>query len=78
DVWKGTVAGQEVCLKVLRFFMKASQRDRIIKDFCHETLLWRQFQHPNVLPFLGFNEELFAPSFCLVSPYLANGNILAY
>ncbi|EEB89357.1 hypothetical protein MPER_12554, partial [Moniliophthora perniciosa FA553] len=33
-------------------------------------------KHPNVLPFLGVNIELFAPGFCLVSPWMANGDII--
>ncbi|KAH8832216.1 kinase-like domain-containing protein [Flagelloscypha sp. PMI_526] len=58
--------------------MTKGHRQRIIKDFCRETLLWRQLRHPNILPFLGFNEELFTPSFCLISPLLVNGNVRSF
>ncbi|KAJ7583591.1 kinase-like domain-containing protein, partial [Mycena floridula] len=43
-----------------------------------EALLWRQLDHPNVLPFLGVSLEVFAPSFCLVSPWMSNGNLREY
>ncbi|KAF8869494.1 kinase-like domain-containing protein, partial [Mucidula mucida] len=42
---------------------------------CHEALVWRQLRHPNILPFLGVNNQLSPPSFCLVSKWMANGNI---
>ncbi|KAH8832214.1 kinase-like domain-containing protein [Flagelloscypha sp. PMI_526] len=75
DVWPGYFGDLPVCVKVLRFFTRDSQTQRVIKAFCHETLIWRQLRHSNVLPFLGFNDELLAPGFCLVSPFLANGSI---
>ncbi|KAH8828637.1 kinase-like domain-containing protein [Flagelloscypha sp. PMI_526] len=78
DVYHGRIQGVEVCVKVLRFFMTDGQRQKVRKDFCREALLWRQLQHPNILPFLGFNEELFTPSFCLVSPLMMNGNVRTF
>ena len=50
----------------------------LLQDFCQETLVWRQLRHPNILPFLGVSEELFAPSYCLISPWMINGNIMSY
>ncbi|KAK0222967.1 kinase-like domain-containing protein, partial [Armillaria nabsnona] len=38
----------------------------------------RNLKHPNVLPFLGVSTELFAPSFCLISPWMENGNIMSF
>ncbi|PBK82444.1 kinase-like protein, partial [Armillaria gallica] len=46
--------------------------------FCQEALVWRQLRHPNVLPFLGVSKELFAPTYCLISPWMVNGNIMSY
>ncbi|KIK63716.1 hypothetical protein GYMLUDRAFT_221981 [Collybiopsis luxurians FD-317 M1] len=43
-----------------------------------EALVWRQLKHPNILPLLGVNSELFSPSFCLVSPWMANKDIITY
>ncbi|KAH8832203.1 kinase-like domain-containing protein [Flagelloscypha sp. PMI_526] len=78
DVYRGTLKGIDVSVKVLRLFMEEGARKRIIKDFCRETLVWRQLSHPNILSFWGFNDKLFAPSFCLVSPLLSNGNVMSY
>ncbi|THV05931.1 kinase-like protein, partial [Dendrothele bispora CBS 962.96] len=47
--------------------------------FCHEALLWRQLNHPNVLPFLGVNINLFTPArLCLILPWMENRNIIQY
>ncbi|KAK0468757.1 kinase-like domain-containing protein, partial [Armillaria novae-zelandiae] len=48
------------------------------KKFCREALVWRNVKHPNVLPFLGVNKELFAPSLCLICPWMDNGNIMSF
>ncbi|KAK0485336.1 kinase-like domain-containing protein [Armillaria luteobubalina] len=78
DIWKGKSHNTQVCLKVLRIFISEEAREKLLHDFCHEALIWRQLNHPNVLPFLGVNEDLFAPSYCLISPWMVNGNIISY
>ncbi|KAF8904008.1 kinase-like domain-containing protein [Mucidula mucida] len=78
DIWKGTMEEKPVCLKVLRLFLTGSAREELLKDFCHEALVWRQLRHPNVLPFLGVTLTLCAPSFCLISPWMENGNIISF
>ncbi|KAE9393864.1 kinase-like protein, partial [Gymnopus androsaceus JB14] len=45
---------------------------------CSEALIWRQLQHPNILPLLGVNAELFSPSFCLISPWMENKDIITF
>ncbi|KAJ4490796.1 kinase-like domain-containing protein [Lentinula aciculospora] len=79
DIWRGSSNNMDVCLKVLRIFTSdgdASQR--VLKEFCEEALVWKQLDHPNVLPFIGVNEVLFYPSYCFISPWMKNGNIMAY
>ncbi|KAF9001402.1 kinase-like protein [Hymenopellis radicata] len=78
DIWKGTLTRSQtpVCLKVLRVF--GNNVDKILKAFCHEALLWRQLRHPRLLPFLGVVDDLFPHSFCLVSPWMENGNIMQF
>ncbi|KAK0435392.1 kinase-like domain-containing protein [Armillaria borealis] len=82
DIWKGrtTNGGSSVCLKVLRIFVNngVQNADTIISKFCREALVWRNVKHPNVLPFLGVNKEIFAPSFCLISPWMDNGDIMSF
>ncbi|KAJ7132597.1 kinase-like domain-containing protein, partial [Mycena epipterygia] len=46
--------------------------------FCKEALWWARLDHPNILPFLGVNEEMFHPSFCLISPWMDNGNVMSF
>ncbi|KAK0228805.1 kinase-like domain-containing protein [Armillaria fumosa] len=78
DIWKGRLHDTHVCLKVLRIFISGVAREKVVRDFCREALVWRQLRHPNVLPFLGVSEDLFAPSYCLISPWMINGNIIFY
>ena len=37
--------------------------------------MWKQFNHPNLLAFLGVNPHLFFPTYCLISPWMAHGNV---
>ncbi|KAK0479270.1 kinase-like domain-containing protein, partial [Armillaria novae-zelandiae] len=78
DIWKGHMDGELICIKVLRIFMDngIEERNRMIKDFCRETLMWRNLYHPSILPFLGVSRHLFAPSFCLISPWMKYGIIM--
>ncbi|KAF9064915.1 kinase-like domain-containing protein, partial [Rhodocollybia butyracea] len=78
DVWIGHLKEARVCIKVLRFFLQGSNRETLLKALSNEVLLWRQLKHPNILPFLGINTELFSPSFCIVSPWMYNGDIISY
>ncbi|KAF5381132.1 hypothetical protein D9757_009417 [Collybiopsis confluens] len=82
DIWRGTLNHNEstVCVKVLRLVMEqdVAKRDKIRKQFLNEALLWRQLKHPNILPLLGVNMELFSPSFCLISPWMKNRDIVTY
>ncbi|KIK56125.1 hypothetical protein GYMLUDRAFT_174625, partial [Collybiopsis luxurians FD-317 M1] len=80
DIWRGSMKERPVCLKVLRFAVEQDKsiRARMRKQFCHEALVWRQLNHPNILPLLGVNTELFFPSFCLISPWMEHSDIITY
>ncbi|KAK0486542.1 hypothetical protein IW261DRAFT_1456002 [Armillaria novae-zelandiae] len=78
DIWKGRLHSTQVFLKVLRIFPPKIVRENILRQFCREALVWRQLHHPNILPFLGVNGDLFDPSFCLISPWMKNGNLMSY
>ncbi|KAF5378042.1 hypothetical protein D9757_011511 [Collybiopsis confluens] len=82
DIWHGSIGMVEslVCIKVLRLNIEQDENQRALirKEFLHEALIWRQLKHPNVLPLLGVSSELFFPSFCLISPWMANSNVVSY
>ncbi|KAH8832256.1 kinase-like domain-containing protein [Flagelloscypha sp. PMI_526] len=78
DVFVGKLGSQRVCLKVLRIYQGKGHKERVIKEFCKEALIWRQLKHSNVLPFLGVTETLFPRNFCLVSPFMNNGNVMSF
>ena len=92
DIWKGQLDGHQVCVKAFRTQTAANLGK--IKRVCHSVLTggwaqpnyaqrfyrdiigWKYVLHPNVVPFYGVSETLF--SFCIVNPWLPNGNILDY
>ncbi|KAI3602889.1 hypothetical protein WG66_011164 [Moniliophthora roreri] len=80
DIWRGIFKKQSVCLKVMRTHLEANERKRnkVVAAFCKEALVWTQLNHPNVLPLLGVDTELFQPALCLVSPWMWNGDIITY
>ncbi|KAG7088729.1 hypothetical protein E1B28_012697 [Marasmius oreades] len=79
DIWKGRLEDtRTVCLKVLRVYTATYDEKRLLKQLSKEVLLWRQLRHPNILQFLGITKELFRPSYCIVSPWMANGDVISY
>ncbi|KAF9265320.1 kinase-like protein, partial [Marasmius fiardii PR-910] len=79
DIYKGRLDDvQPVCLKVLRVYTASFDEKRLLKQLSNEVLVWRQLKHPNILQFLGITKELFQPSYCIVSPWMANGNVISY
>ncbi|KAF5373016.1 hypothetical protein D9758_001463 [Tetrapyrgos nigripes] len=75
DIWKGRRNGRLVCLKVLRIFTSSSDRSKLFKDLSNEVLIWKQLHHQHILPLYGVNMELFQPSYCIISPWMSNGDI---
>jgi serine/threonine protein kinase len=45
---------------------------------CREAALWRQLDHPHVLPFLGVDQTTWYPCHAMVSPWLTHGNLLDF
>ena len=39
-------------------------------------IMWKRLQHPNVVPFLGFDPT--TPPFSLVYPWMSNGSLSEY
>ncbi|TDL15576.1 kinase-like protein [Rickenella mellea] len=81
DIWKGTLGSQSVALKAFRIFFNDTSRikNKILKDFCHEAVMWRQLRHKNILPFYGvFQGDETFDRLCLVSPWSEAGNIVDF
>ncbi|KAJ7785471.1 kinase-like domain-containing protein, partial [Mycena olivaceomarginata] len=80
DIWRGRLNGTPVCLKVLRFNTSLTDQayQNLVRTFCREALYWGRLDHPNILPFLGVDDQMFAPSFCLISPWMDNGNVINF
>ncbi|KAJ6557647.1 kinase-like domain-containing protein [Mycena capillaripes] len=76
DVYQGRIGNAPVALKVLRIHVAGALLDEVEKNFCREALIWRQLQHPNILPFLGISKTVFPGRLCMVAPWMAAGSIL--
>ncbi|KAF8183844.1 kinase-like domain-containing protein [Mycena galopus ATCC 62051] len=79
DVYRAIHGNRSVALKRLRHFLRGSELRRMRLNFCREALLWRDLQHPHILPFLGIDRESFPePYFCMVSPWMEHGTVMNY
>ncbi|KAL0565658.1 hypothetical protein V5O48_016363 [Marasmius crinis-equi] len=92
DVWRGkigdAVTGQVDCaVKAVRgAYLDPVDEDnqdpnhhKALNNQVREAIIWRQLKHPNVLPFLGiYNSDHDREDVCLVSPYMANGNLAQF
>ena len=47
-----------------------------LQRFCKEVLLWKRLSHPNILTFYGASTN--HNQFCMVSPWMENGNVISY
>ena len=48
------------------------------QQFYKEALVWQGLRHRFILPLLGIDRLTFAPSFCMVSPWMKHGTVLKY
>ncbi|KAK1216725.1 Rho guanine nucleotide exchange factor, partial [Marasmius sp. AFHP31] len=85
---------QLVCLKVSKVYVKSdldalfkvchpwlvkvSLHESEEQEYLREAIMWRQLKHRNVLPFLGSFYLKDNSQFCLISPWMENGNLLQY
>ncbi|TDL24388.1 kinase-like protein, partial [Rickenella mellea] len=78
DIWKGHLNSNCVAMKALRIYNR-SVREKALKEFCHEAIIWRQLKHPNILPFHGvFKGDHNFDRLCLISPWMDAGNVMDY
>ncbi|TFK45805.1 kinase-like protein [Heliocybe sulcata] len=79
DVYKGCLRGGPVAVKRLRAYgVSPAEGRRFRKALLMEAIVWHGFQHPNILPFIGIDCETATSTFCLLSPWMHNGNINEY
>ncbi|KAF5313814.1 hypothetical protein D9758_018714 [Tetrapyrgos nigripes] len=78
EIWKGLLGGEVSCLKVVKIYGD-SEVQKLMKEFLKEAIVWRQLDHPNVLPFLGiYFLDTSKQRICLISPWMDNGNLNHY
>ncbi|KAK0480429.1 kinase-like domain-containing protein, partial [Armillaria luteobubalina] len=74
ELWKGTIEGVKVAVKQARIFTS----DNNIRKVLREAIIWRQCDHPNVLPFYGIFHDSAPSMYCLMSPFLDNRSLCQY
>ncbi|KAG8959518.1 hypothetical protein FRC03_007886 [Tulasnella sp. 419] len=84
DIFQGTYLAddgntRQVAVKALRLrgSSGAAAKERLLKHFYREVLLWQRFQHPNITPLLGYMLPSNKPP-ALVSPWYIHGDVLSY
>ncbi|KAF7349186.1 Kinase-like protein [Mycena sanguinolenta] len=77
DVYLASYQERNVALKRLRTFT-AYSTPKHTRLFCKEAMVWQDLRHRFILPLLGIDRSTFAPSFCMVSPWMKNGTVLKY
>ncbi|KAG8957217.1 hypothetical protein FRC03_010365 [Tulasnella sp. 419] len=85
DIFQGTYSAddgerRQVAIKALRLQGSSgtpAARDRLLKHFYREVLLWQRFRHPSITPLLGYTLLADKPP-ALVSPWYIHGNVLNY
>ncbi|KAL0576451.1 Rho guanine nucleotide exchange factor [Marasmius crinis-equi] len=78
DVWKGRIANEIVCLKVVKVYL-VSDVQQLLKEYMQEAIVWQQLRHPNLLPFVGmYYLGEGQGQLCLVSPWMERGNLVTF
>ncbi|CAL1702671.1 unnamed protein product [Somion occarium] len=78
DIFRATHQSKPVALKRLRTFRNQPQSAENHLNLLREAMVWQQLVHPLILPFLGIDNNTFSPYYCLVSPWMHQGNIIEY
>ncbi|KAJ7802442.1 kinase-like domain-containing protein [Mycena olivaceomarginata] len=78
DVYQASYDGKRVALKRIRTFTADSTTRRNRLQFYKEALVWQSLRHRFILPLLGIDRSTFAPSFCMVSPWMKYGTVLKH
>ncbi|KAK0447355.1 kinase-like domain-containing protein [Desarmillaria tabescens] len=78
DLWRGKVGGMEVAVKQGRIYTSDNNVDKVLRKIRREAIIWRQCDHPNVLPFYGIYRDSAPSTYCLVSPFMVNGSLRQY
>ncbi|KAJ7712499.1 kinase-like domain-containing protein [Mycena metata] len=78
DIYRASHNNNPVALKRMRYFLRGSDLRRVRLKFCREALVWKDLQHPHILPFLGIDRDTFPSSLCMVSPWMELGTVMNY
>ncbi|KAK8989079.1 hypothetical protein V6N11_030447 [Hibiscus sabdariffa] len=70
DLYKGTLCGQDVAIKVLRI---ENLNENLRKEFTQEVNIMRKIRHKNVVQFIG--ACMSPPSLCIVTEFMSGGSV---
>ncbi|KAJ8095378.1 Rho guanine nucleotide exchange factor [Marasmius tenuissimus] len=80
SVYKGEIAAEIVCLKVVKVYQSSDVQQAVrVNEFMREAIVWQQLKHPNILPFIGmYYLDKDHKRLCLVSPWMEQGNLVTF
>ncbi|EMD36226.1 hypothetical protein CERSUDRAFT_65942 [Gelatoporia subvermispora B] len=76
DIWRGDYDGREVAVKVFRGYDSSGVPPLDMKALLKEAVVWKHLRHPNIVPFVGIDTEMYPLS--LVCEWMPHGTITAY
>ncbi|TCD69152.1 hypothetical protein EIP91_008629 [Steccherinum ochraceum] len=80
SIYYGEVAHRTVAIKRLKVFTGTPDhlREKLKQAFYRECILWKNLNHPHVLPLLGVAEDVFHNAVCIILPWATHGRIRNY
>ncbi|KXN80802.1 Cytokinesis protein sepH [Leucoagaricus sp. SymC.cos] len=77
-VCKGIYNSHTVCVKAVRLYAEEKASARFLRAQAKELILWSHLSHPNIIPFYGVWVPDETAQVCMVSPWMANGDLNRY
>ncbi|KAJ6600954.1 kinase-like domain-containing protein [Mycena vulgaris] len=80
DIYRGTLKSSKLLVAIKMFRRMHSEPEALeakSRSLYEEARIWKQLEHPNILPFLGITLDL-GPSPAIVSPLCVSGPIMKY
>ncbi|EMD36228.1 hypothetical protein CERSUDRAFT_52072, partial [Gelatoporia subvermispora B] len=76
DIWRGDYDGREMAVKVSSGYDSSGVPPLDIKVLFEEAVVWKHLHHPNIVPSVGIDTEMYPLS--LVCEWMPHGSITAY
>ena len=79
DIWtveNRTISGNQVKASFMMQRKELTMSNVVVEDFLQESIIMKQFNHPNVLSLIGVSVHNDKP--CIILPLMRNGDLNSY